>query len=58
VNVRNVASLRSYTSAESVWLTAGRRLFADDLGQPIHDQTWSKLWAQWRRGGRDPDPAL
>lgn len=23
-------------------------LFTDELGRPMHDQAWSKLWAQWR----------
>ncbi|WP_082772603.1 site-specific integrase [Actinoplanes sp. TFC3] len=23
-------------------------LFTDEFGRPIHDQAWSKLWAQWR----------
>ncbi|RZU50346.1 phage integrase family protein [Krasilnikovia cinnamomea] len=29
-------------------------LFTDDLGRPIHDQAWSKLWAQWRAAAKWP----
>jgi integrase len=29
-------------------------LFTDDLGRPIHDQAWSKLWADWRKAAGWP----
>ena len=29
-------------------------LFTDELGRPIHDQAWSKLWAGWRRAAGWP----
>ena len=30
-------------------------LFTDDLGRPIHDQAWSKLWKGWRAAAGWPD---
>jgi integrase len=29
-------------------------LFTDELGRPIHDQAWSKLWKGWRTAARWP----
>jgi integrase len=29
-------------------------LFTDELGRPIHDQHWSKLWAGWRQAAGWP----
>ena len=29
-------------------------LFIDDLGRPMHDQHWSKLWQKWREAARWP----
>jgi integrase len=30
-------------------------LFTDELGRPIHDQAWSKMWRQWRQAAGWPD---